>query len=70
MAAEYVLTLTFGHQFLIYFLERSSFGIHKRVLIAHAECTNYFNELRVHKADLLDKGSLVDGQTSDIMGRS
>lgn len=36
---------------------------------AHAEVTNYFDELVNYKIDLIEKGNDVDARTMDIMGK-
>lgn len=46
----------------------SPFDLHKRVLRAHIECTNYFNELAAYKSDLIEKGDQANARTMDIMG--
>lgn len=46
----------------------SPFDVHKRLLRAHLECTNYFNELAKYKSDVLEKSNYIDARTMDIMG--
>ncbi|KAE8444471.1 hypothetical protein EG329_000562 [Mollisiaceae sp. DMI_Dod_QoI] len=54
--------------FPVNLLEKSPFDLHKKLLRAYSECTDYFSELSEYKLQQIERGETAEKGTMDIMG--